>query len=68
MAAKNNVNMFKADDTRYLKNYKNSKLINVRANEDGLQFCIFDIDKKTGGYKILNEGTLQKEKVMSFVL
>jgi hypothetical protein len=60
--------MFKEDDRRELKHYNNPDLINVRANKDGLQFCIFQVNKKTGGYKILNEGYLAIGKVMSFVL
>jgi hypothetical protein len=60
--------MFKEDDERTLYFYKQADMINVRANKDGLQWCIFRVDKKTGGYVILNEGTMPIDKVMSFKL
>ncbi|MHA1428617.1 MAG: hypothetical protein ACTSQI_21750 [Candidatus Helarchaeota archaeon] len=60
--------MFREDYRRDLQYYPTADLINVRANKDSLQFCIFEINKKTGGYKILNEGTIKRGKVLSFRL
>lgn len=61
--------MFRADDKRNIpKHLPTADFINVRANKNGLQWCIFDRDTLTGGYVILNEGTLPIDKVMSFEL
>ena len=49
-------------------NYPKADLITVRANKDCLQWCIISIKDKTGGYRILNEGTLPLGKVMGFEL
>lgn len=57
--------MFIAD---FKRNCPKADLITVRANEDGLQFCIFKVDKDTDGYKILNEGTVPKGKVLEFIV
>ena len=58
--------MFRADQTRDLKYYLEADEITVRANKDSLQYCIFSTNKKLGGKKILNEGTLPIETVLSF--
>lgn len=61
--------MFRADEKRSIANhYPKADLINVRANRNNLQFCIFEINKDSGGYKILNEGHIPINKVMSFIL
>ena len=60
--------MFRADVERDMQHYSSAHLINVRANKDGLQFCIFEVDRKTGGYQILNEGALPQGEVLSFRL
>ena len=61
--------MFRPDVIRnILFNYPKADLITVRANKNNLQYCIIQIDEKTGGYKILNEGTLPQDKVIGFEL
>lgn len=61
--------MFRPDYLRNIAfNYPKADLITVRANKDYLQWCIIRIDNKSGGYKILNEGTLPLGKVMGFEL
>lgn len=61
--------MFKADyiDKLYL-HYPGASFITVRANKDGLQFCVFQEDKKTGGLKILHEGNRAIGIVQGFKL
>lgn len=48
--------------------YPKAELLTIRANKNNLQWCILSIDDKTGGYKILREGTLPIGKVMGFEL
>ena len=60
--------MFKTDKERNMQHYLSADLINVRANKDGLQFCIFKVDEKIGSYTILNEGHLPIGTVLTFKL
>ena len=61
--------MFRADyiDKLYL-HYPKASFITVRANKDGLQFCVFSEDKKTGGLTILHEGNRPVGRVQGFKL
>ena len=59
--------MFKADRSIPVY-FMKSDLINVRANKDPLQWCVFEVDKKTGGCRISNEGTCPIDNVISFQL
>jgi len=61
--------MFRPDKLRSIPfSYPKADLITVRANKNNLQWCIIQIDEKTGGYKVLNEGTLPLSKVIGFEL
>ena len=61
--------MFRADyiDKIYL-HYPKATFITVRANKDGLQFCVFTENEKTGGLTILHEGNLPIGRVQGFRL
>jgi hypothetical protein len=56
--------MFKSNRTQDLTEYyKNTDIISVRANKDGLQYCLF---QEGIGYKILNEGRYKIGEVLHF--
>ena len=58
--------MFKSNIEKDIsQHYPTTNLINVRANKNSLQFCIFKINKM-GGYTILNEGNIPIGEVVSF--
>ena len=61
--------MFRADyiDKLYL-HYPEASFITVRANKNGLQFCVFQEDEKTGGLTILHEGNRAIGRVQGFKL
>jgi len=61
--------MFRTDyiDKLHL-HYPEATFITVRANKDGLQFCVFTEDEKTGGLKILHEGNRAIGIVQGFKL
>ncbi len=56
--------MFRPNEIR---NYQNADLITVRANMEGLQFCIFKINEDKS-YTILNEGNIPIDKVLGFIV
>jgi len=61
--------VFRADYIKKLYlHYPKASFITVRANKDGLQYCIFQEDEKTGGLKILNEGNKKIGVVLGFKL